>query len=149
MNTYLFLLIYFRISILAQKSIVYSKNWHSPHFLVRTHFFICFPHKKTTLKSRIEETFPYCTDCPNGPKHKNPFLNLAVDLSIYLLFISEWNYGDSNGFCASVPQKTLFAAGQESLFNTVRNFFLSFLLLINACFIFEVYFSAFLRVDYN
>ena len=51
--------------------------------------------------------------------------------------------------CCKKTMMTLFAAGQESLFNTVRNFFLSFLLLINACFIFEVYFSAFLRVDYN
>ena len=36
--------------------------------------------------------------------------------------------------CRKKTMMTLFAAGQESLFNTVRNFFLSFLLLINALF---------------
>ena len=32
-------------------------------------------------------------------------MNLVVGLFISVLFILVWNYGDYNGFCASVPQK--------------------------------------------
>ena len=31
------------------------------------------------------EFFPYCPDCPNGPKLQTRFMNLAVYLSLYYL----------------------------------------------------------------
>ena len=37
--------------------------------------------------------------------------------------------------CRKKTMMTLFAAGQESLFNTVKNFFLTFLLLINVLYL--------------